>query len=305
MISRKSALIAAASIGVIAGGVWYWFAGRGIAGAQAMMACLPRSAATLVFVDVDGIRRSGILDLIAGSKAAEDPDYRSFVAATGFDYRRDLTSAASSFRGGDSFFLLSGTFDWKRLDAYAVAQGGTCRDGLCRVRSSHPGRWVSFYPLRRNALAIAFSSNEYAALDIAPRQAGGPPTPEASAPVWVWVPAASIASAQLPAGTQSFTSPLASAEQVLFSLGPRENSLEMNLDVTCVSAASASDLLVKLEGATNMLRKLIEREHMTPNPNDLSGLLTSGAFRRDDRKVHGTWPLRKEFLEYVASGALK
>lgn len=305
MVSKRTAVVAVALAGAIAGGLWYWFAGRSIEGARAMMSCLPRSAATLLFVDVEGIRRGGILDLIAGSKAVEDPEYKSFVAATGFDYRRDLRGIAGAFRAGDSFFLLSGTFDWKRLDAYATAQGGACRDGFCRVRSSHPGRWVSFYPVRRNALAIAFSTNEYAALDIAPRQAGGPALPDPKAPVWVWVPAASLQSAQLPAGTQSFTSPLASAEQVLFSLAPREKAFEMNLDVTCVSAASASDLLVKLEGATNMLRKLIEREHLTPNPNDLSGLLTSGSFRRDDRKVYGTWPIRKEFLELVASGGLK
>ena len=276
-----------------------------------MIACLPRSAATLLFVDVDGIRRSGILDIIAGPKSAggkvtEDADYKNFVAGTGFDYQRDLKEVAGAFRAGDSFFLLSGNFDWKRLDAYALAQGGTCRDGFCRVKSSQPGRWVSFYKVRSNAMALAFSANEFAALDVAPRPAaGGSPDQIPNAPVWVWVPAAALRGAALPAGTRSFTSPMENAEQILFSLGPRNGALEMDLDVQCVSAAAASDLLVKLEGATNMLRKLIEREHVQPNPNDLSGLLTSGAFRREDRKVLGMWPIRKEFLESVASGGVK
>jgi hypothetical protein len=305
MLSRRNiALAAAAGACVLAGALWYWFTARPIGDAKAMIACLPQSAATLAFLDVDGMRRSGVLDMIAGSKAAEDPEYKKFIAATGFDYRRDLKRVAASFSGNDTFFLLSGAFDWGKLNAYAISQGGVCRDTVCRVRGSQPGRWVSFYPLRSNALAIAFSANEYAALDIAERKAAGPAAAAPDAPVWVWVPGAVLENAKLPAGTRSFTSPLATAERIVFSLGAKDSGLEMNLDVTCSSPAAASDLLVKLEGATNMLRKLIEREHLKPNANDLSGLLTSGAFRREDRKVYGMWPLRREFLESVASGAV-
>jgi hypothetical protein len=304
-LSKGRLLFAAIGACAIAGAVWFGWTNRSLNTASDLISCVPRSGATVAYIDVEALRNSGYLELIAGSKPSEEPDYRKFVEATGFDYRRDLKRVAGSFSTGGTFFAVSGVFDWKRLEAYAKGQGGLCRDGVCRLSSSQPGRWISFYIVRAGTLGIAFSGNEFAALDIVPHKQAGPTAAEPTAPVWALVPAASLTEAPLPAGTRSFTSPLASAESIVFTLGPRNQGLELNLDVTCVSASAASDLLVKLEGATNMLRKLIEREHLKPNPNDLSGLLTSGEFRRDDRKVLGLWPIRREFVESIASGAVK
>src|SRR5205807_8072554 len=134
-----------------------------------MLSYLPQSGATLVYLDIDGLRRAGILDLIAGSKAAEDAEYRKLVAATGFDYRRDLEHIAGAFNGSDVYLAVHGKFDWEKLIAFTKAQGGKCtnEDSYCRIRASQPGRWVSFYALHPNVIAIAFSGNEFAALDIA------------------------------------------------------------------------------------------------------------------------------------------
>lgn len=268
-----------------------------------MLACLPQTGSTLVYVDVDALRRSGILDLIAGSKAAEEPDYRKFVDGTGFDYRRDLQHLAGAFVGDDAFFVVDGAFDWKKLVAYANAQGGKCNNGLCDVAASTAGRKVSFYELRGGSMALAFSSGEFAALDVAPRPAKGDSPAQNAQPVWISVPGNVLRDSQkLPIGTRSFTSPLAGAEKIIFSIGPQGNDLELRLDVTCASATEASDLLTKLESATNLLRKMIAREHMQANPNDLSGLLTAGSFRREDRYVRGSWPLRKTFVQNLLSG---
>ena len=54
---------------------------------------LPADRATLVYIDTDALRKSGLLDLLAGSKAAEEADYRKFVEQTGFDYRTDLDAS--------------------------------------------------------------------------------------------------------------------------------------------------------------------------------------------------------------------
>jgi hypothetical protein len=108
----------------------------------------------------------------------------------------------------------------------------------------------------------------------------------------------------LPPGARAFASPLASAENIVFSVRPRNKRLEMRLNVTCASASAASDLLIKLEGATDTLRKFIEREHLRPNPRDLSGLLVAGTFRREDKQVYGSWPINPEFIDAVASGAI-
>ena len=303
MPSRRGlAILAVAVVAAAASWVWYTKGGSGLGAAEAI-AALPRSAGATVFVDVDRIRSAGILNKIAGTKAAEDLEYREFVSGTGFDYRRDLRTVAASFSGGDAFFVLRGQFDWPRIENYAKAQGADCKAQPCRVRSPQSGRWMSFYRLNRNALAMAFSNNQYAALDIAPGKSAALPPRTADAPVWAVVTPGSLRGAALPAGTQSFASPLIAAETILFSLGPGKQGLELKLDVTCGSASAASDLLVRLESATNMLRKLIERERMKPNPGDLSGLLTSGVFRREDRKVFGWWPVPDELVQGLASGS--
>lgn len=304
MFTRLRIGLAALLLAAACAGLLFWRNHRAFSDARDLVACLPQTGSTLVSIDVEAIRQSGLLETIAGARGAEDADYRAFVLATGFDYRRDLKRAAAAFRSGDAFFVLTGRFDWDKLRAYAAAQGGACRDRLCRVPTSQPARWASFYPLGSNALALAFSANEFAAADIAERKFEAAALPSPAAPVWALVPAAALSDSRLPAGAQSFTSPLSGARQIVFSISPRAGSeLEMALDVDCVSDAAASDLLVKLEGATNMLRKMIEREHLKPNPRDLSGMLTAGVFGREQTRVHGRWPVRRELVEALASGA--
>jgi hypothetical protein len=64
----------------------------------------------------------------------------------------------------------------------------------------------------------------------------------------------------------------------------------------------ASALLVQLEQLTETLRKWIAREDTKPNPGDLSGVLTAGIFRREDRRVYGSWPIPKEFIRAITDG---
>src|ERR1700736_1972308 len=75
-------------------GTLYWMRSRTAASPRAMLACLPRTGAVAVYLDGEGLRRSGVLDLITGSKATEDLEYQKFVEGTGFDYRRDLEALA-------------------------------------------------------------------------------------------------------------------------------------------------------------------------------------------------------------------
>ena len=57
---------------------------------------LPPDQAVHAYVDVNLLRSAGLLDLLAGSKAAEEPDYRRFIDQTGFDYRTDLDAVAAA-----------------------------------------------------------------------------------------------------------------------------------------------------------------------------------------------------------------
>jgi hypothetical protein len=50
---------------------------------------------------------------------------------------------------------------------------------------------------------------------------------------------------------------------------------------------------------------MIEREKLKPNPHDLSGLLTAGVFKQQDKRVTGHWPLDRGFVESLASGKVE
>ena len=73
----------------------------------------------MVYIDTGLLRQSGLLELVAGSKAVEEPDYRKFVDQTGFDYRRDLDAVAAAFVDNHVQFLKWGRSMYP-LDLWAV-----------------------------------------------------------------------------------------------------------------------------------------------------------------------------------------
>jgi hypothetical protein len=269
-----------------------------------MIACLPRSGNLTVYLDVKALRASGILDMVAGSKSAEELEYQQFVEGTGFDYRSDVDALAAAFSGRNAWLVLRGSFNWKKIRDYVVSKGGTCRNTVCRIATAGD-RYTSLVPLRNDFMAIAFNANNSAVLDITPRGVREG-LQEPDKPIWISVAGPALRDADVvPTGAQSFVSPLESAENIVLSAGADGDQTQLDLNVLCGSESSASDLLVKLEGATNMLRKMLEREKQQPNPADLSGLLAGGVFRRDRRRVYGSWPLHREFLATLASGAVR
>ena len=293
-----AALLVAICVGIVA--FMYFSRSRGLDSPNELLACLPRSGATVLYVDVNALRRSGILDLFAGSKAAEEIEYKEFVSGTGFDYRRDLDRVAAAISGNTVWFVLRGRFDWSKLKAYTTSRGGVCNFAFCRVQTA-PNKFVSYYALRPNVMALATSASDSAAYDVGPRPDVARTVDNPDQPVWISVPAATLRdSKSLPAGAQSFVSPLASADKVVFSMGQTNGRMQLSVDVTCASASAASDLLIQLESATNLLRKMLKLEKQTPNPGDLSGVLVAGAFRREDRRVIGVWPVPREFIENIA-----
>ncbi|HLH00836.1 MAG TPA: hypothetical protein VKX49_31300 [Bryobacteraceae bacterium] len=280
----------------------YLFRMRGGAAPSDLVAYLPADNATLVYIDVDAIRRAGILKMLAGSKAAEDIEYKQFVDATLFDYRQDLDTVAAALKDNQIFFALRGRFHWKNLMEYARQAGGSCHNGFCVTASSQPNRRISFYALRPDTMAMAISSDDFAAYQIRRKPAGTVPVRPAQ-PVWALVPIAALKRANdVPAGLKPYVAALGNAEQVLFSLGTQADRLQLALDVTCRDSRTASALLVDLETATNALRKMLDDEHQKPNPADLTGVLVAGTFHRDDRSVYGQWPLDRTFVDALANG---
>ena len=176
--------MAAAAL-LIAGAAWY--RARPYTTAR-LLQRLPADDALVLGVDFEALRRAGILQLLDGAQAGQDPEYQTFVRKTNFDYQRDLRRALAAFAPTGKFLLLEGRFDWPRLRAYAVDQGGGCERDLCRMQGSAPERQISFFALRSSLMALAVSPDRSAVLRLA-TPAPGPPPAAVDAPVWLSVPA--------------------------------------------------------------------------------------------------------------------
>ncbi len=197
-----------AVLAAVGGAAWlgvYERARIAAASPAGMLQRLPPREAMVLFVDLDTLRRGGLLKLLS-AKTPEDPDYQTFVRATGFDYQTDLDRAAASFSNDGVYLVVKGRFDWNKLRAYAEAQGGRCQRGMCRMSGSTPERRISFFLLQSNLLALAVSTDGFAAAKLAEGTAGlVNPLDTPRDPVWLSIPAESLKSTdQLPAGTAPF-----------------------------------------------------------------------------------------------------
>jgi hypothetical protein len=263
---------------------------------------MPAHDAMVAYIDFSQLRRAGILRLLDGSKAGEDPEYQNFVRQTQFDYQEDLDSAMVAFAPTGRFLLVQGRFDWKSLHTYVESQDGTCFNSFCRMTGSTPDRRISFFPVRSNLMALAVSPDESAALRLESAAAGPDPQVPA-APVWLSIPTSVLKSSDsLPAGTRIFARSMEQAEAVTLAFAPEGRGLAARLDVRCRNERDAADLASQLTHTTSLLRETMEREHQKPNPADLSGVLTSGAFRTEGRRVLGYWPIEPAFVQNVLGG---
>jgi hypothetical protein len=260
---------------------------------------LPPGEAVIVYVDWEALTRAGFAEWLGLSRLAEEPEYRAFVEQSGFDPRRDLQAALIAFHPEGAFFLLRGRFDWSALARFVAAQGGVCYNSFCRVAGSRPERKISYFPLRRDVMALAVSRDAWAAQRLQARRAQSLEAPEA--PLWSLAPAESLKTArELPPGTRLFAKAMAGAERLAFWAAPRGDRLELHAEVTCRSAEQAGVLAAQLRGLTQTLREMIAREQQQPNPRDLSGVLTAGVFEQQGRRVRARWPLQRPFLESLA-----
>jgi hypothetical protein len=290
----------AAICGVSVWGV-VWYRSRSLTTA-ALLRRIPAEDALVAYIDFSALRRGGILELLNGSKAGEDPEYQSFVRQTQFDYQQDLDAALVAFAPTGRFLLLKGRFDWKRLHAYVESQHGKCLNGFCSMTGSTPERRISFFPVRSDLMALAVSPDGSAALRMQDAVSGPDPQVPA-APVWLSIPTSVLKSGDsLPAGTRVFASGMERAETVTLAFAPEGHGLAARLDVRCRDERDAADLASQLTHTTSLLREAMAGEHRKPNPADLSGVLTAGAFRNEGRRVLGYWPIERAFVQNVLGG---
>jgi hypothetical protein len=291
------AVILVALCAAVIGGI-HWQRSRRSYDAAQLIADLPRDHATLVYLDTALLRDSGILDMLLGPKAAEEPEYQRFVQQTGFDYRTDLDAVAGSFVNGAKYFVLKGRFRWKELTQYAKAQGGSCQFVICSLPGSSPERNISFFPLTNSVLALAVSADPRGVSMIGTvepnRSAALPPEP-----IWISVPGATFTEkGGLPAAALALLSPLQKADRTIFAVGPKGSGFELRMDATCAQPDAAASLAKDLSGSTQVLKKLVGSE---PG-GGIGSLLTAGVFEQKENRVAGSWPIQRKFLEAIAAG---
>jgi hypothetical protein len=298
--ARLLILLISALCGLTLWGV-IWFRSRALSPA-AMLQRLPTDDAVVLYIDFSRLRSGGILQLLSASKVGEDPEYQSFVHQTDFDYKQDLDAAMVAFAPKGKYMLLKGRFDWKALIAYVHASGGRCNNSFCKMAGSSPERRISFFPMQTNLMAMGVSDDDVAALrmnTVDPRADAEIP----NAPIWLSIPPSVVRSGQsLPPGTQMFARSLERAQAVTLAVVPEGDSFAAKLHVRCASVTDATALAADLNKTTGLLRELIEREHQKANPADLSGFLTSGAFRSDGARVSGYWPMSRALIENLLGG---
>jgi hypothetical protein len=289
----------------LAGSGIYWFRARRAAPPSPLVAYLPSAGASVIYIDVDALRRSGVLSMLAGSKTSEEPDYVQFVRETKFDYRQDLDAIAAAVKDGRVYIALRGRFHWSNLRDYAPAQGGSCHNDFCVVPGSQPNRRISFYALKPDVLAMAVGPDDFAAYQIS-AQPVKPALAQPEAPLWALIPgealqsAGALAADSVPAAAKAYVPALQGAEQIVLSIGPgQDRQLQLGARVVCKDAAAAAALLTQLQAITKALRDLAARQRQKPDAGDLSNLLVAGSFRREERQVYGVWPIPKAFVDAV------
>ena len=288
-------LVAAAAL------IYYLKFGRAVS-PESLIAGLPGKDGAVVYLDIRALRVAQVLDSVSASGVAEEADYKAFVAVTHFNYRDDLDAVAASYQNGDVYVLAAGRFDWASLRNYALTQSGKCENDLCTMPSSQPGRMISFFLQRTGVMALAVSNRPDASAAFHQSQQPFAGT-ISKQPLWISFPGLFLrGDGKVPSGTRLFAKILESAQRVNFTFGAKGTAFEITMDESCVSVNDAEAALNQFDGVTEVMRKYFARLNQTPSPKDLSGVLTSGVFRRDGTRVLGSWPIDRGFLESLTAG---
>src|SRR5258707_14496262 len=72
---------------------------------ETALARLPSDNASVLSIDFAALRRGGIFEMLTGPVVEEEPEYKTFVAKTAFDYRRELDRAFISVQPSGGYIL--------------------------------------------------------------------------------------------------------------------------------------------------------------------------------------------------------
>ena len=269
---------------------------------ETLLAHMPDNEGSNVFLDINALRISGLLDNIAGKRAEEEPEYQAFTRETGFDYRDDLDAVVAHFNVDSQLFLLRGRFSWQQISRHMRASGGDCLNGVCWMQLSR-GRYLSALPMASNVLALGTGTYKNVVYSVLPvRTQPIPKLPQD--PLWAELSEEFLRNPRrLPEGTRAFLTAVKDARSVFLSVSPsQERGLEAHMRATFKSSEEAAACRTRLEQATSMLQKFFDLDRQKATSGELSSALVAGKFAQDQSTVQGNWPLGRGLFEQVVSG---
>ncbi len=262
---------------------------------------LPDIEGSCLYLDVRALRKAGLLDMIAGHRADEEPEYKEWVNASGFDYREDLDTVMAHFGVDIDLYILRGRLSWSQISAYMKANDAKCSNGVCSIALSR-GRFLSALPLSESVVALGtgtFRNVVYSVMELRERKYLDLP----KEPFWVEFSEEYLKDPRrLPEGTRSFLSAVSGARHVFLAIAPEGNGLEARLRATFDSSAEAVTRRAKLEESTLLLRKFFQRDKQQPEESDIASLLLAGKFDQTNGDVLGRWPLPLTLFEKILRG---
>jgi hypothetical protein len=149
-----------------------WFGPRVYRSLQAdslpdMVALAPADSTMIMAADLGALRSSAILQKLqaAAPSPTFDKDYTDFVAATGFDYQRDLDRVVMAVRSEpvkQTIIFAEGHFDRQKIGQYVLRTGKSENHNghtVYMMPSTTPGQSVYLTFLEGNRLAMSYGND--------------------------------------------------------------------------------------------------------------------------------------------------
>lgn len=278
-------LVAAATWGVQA---WRY---RFVRNDADLLRLLPSRRGSTFFANVRTIRDAGFVSLLSGSRnALRDPEYDQFMRETGFDYSGDLDKLAVK-TGTVPVLVAQGRFDWARIRRYSGLRNEAKKE-----------KQITFEEIQPDVIRLKIGTVPIPTPTLARSSEVKTGTVPVSAPVWLRLDPEVLAHPEeLPPVARVFAISLGQqASNLVFSLAPAASTsgsaFALSFQATFPNEATAGTVRNQLELQTKMLALGLARQHQSPDPASLTGLLTAGVFETAGKLVRGIWPVRNELL---------
>jgi len=285
---------------------------------------VPHYTTSVFLVDLDQLRNSPFLAALYSwaPHAAEDTEYRQFIADTGFNYERDLAQVfiAVSNQGGalNTLVLAEGKFDRNKIEAYLTRNSAPTQQGdlkVFRIPAWMRDKSIFFSFLSDRRIAIADSENLAALLSAAKNESAHTEWQNrfdrlAGSPFFIVVRQDPTVHTVLASQSPQLATLIDRLPWITLAGKPNGNLLQVVIEGESSSDAASSQLLDFLQGiqllAQNGLNDPQLRQRMNPEERNayselLKGTLIDKIGRGESKSVRIVLPITPQFLQVAAA----